>query len=855
MNNPRRIQRHLVKALAAGALLVAAALPLAIATAASAAATPALTSIAFTPSGAGNTIGEGATGTFTLTGVGFAGNGGSDALTATVGTGVSFSSDTETASTTTITGDYAVTAGATVGTDGLSFTDAANATPLTLASAFTVTARPVFNTVSPDNMGVTQPATSVTLSDNTEAFESGATVSFTNASDATTLTVGASTLNADGSLTVSVTPTNSVSAGAATLGFYNIKVTNPDGGTYTLVDGFSVLPVTISEVSPSEVALNATGTAVNTTLTITGSGFEFGAQVSADAGCVTDGLSFPAGTVATNTDYYGNSTFVSGTSLTVVATVAAHSTTMADCDITVTNPPLTGAPAGIPNGNADAVTLAGALGLGEASLVAPIVTGSSATAATAITPGAAPSTITFTGLGFGLGADTIVDFTDAAGYTNNGVSATDCIESGAGTSLTCVVTVGSGAVAGTDSVSINDSSPFADGLYVAGPSITAMAPTAIVVGAPVGTVVALTGTGFTNTMTGSVAASGLLDGIVQYVSATSANFVVTASPTSADITTPSNVDTLTLSQFVAAGVTVSSAPFDLTVDGPPVVTSAITYATAGTSGVGVGATAQGIVIHGEGFATGATVTAFTNTAGVADANVTVTVTAVNAAGTQITATVAVAAGDTNTAVGYTVTNTDGGKAVVSAYQFPITIDAGPTITSVSPAVGIAAASNAFTITGTGFTASSVASIDTNGSCGATTFVSATSLTVSCTLGAAQSTASNLLVKNPDGGSASTVILPAATTTPPPAAKPFHVSGVSGRAVVGRTVSVTITGTGFHGQPHITSNAPGTKAIVSHDSGTRLVVRVTTKATTKPGVKVFTVGQGAHHAKVHYTLIK
>jgi len=134
-----------------------------------------------------------------------------------------------------------------------------------------------------------------------------------------------------------------------------------------------------------------------------------------------------------------------------------------------------------------------------------------------------------------------------------------------------------------------------------------------------------------------------------------------------------------------------------------------------------------------GFATGATVTAFTNTAGVADANVTVTVTAVNTAGTQITATVAVAAGETNTAVGYTVTNTDGGKAVVSAYQFPITIDVGPTITSLSPSPALAGATNAFTITGTGFTATSVVSIDTNGSCGATTFVSATSLTATCTL--------------------------------------------------------------------------------------------------------------------------
>jgi hypothetical protein len=466
--------------------------------------------------------------------------------------------------------------------------------------------------------------------------------------------------------------------------------------------------------------------------------------------------------------------------------------------------------------------------------------------------------VTLTGVGFGNYS--LAVFTDAAGGTSNtnGVVVSSCVESGNGTSLTCVVTVGNGAVAGTDSVSVAGSAAFAAGLFVAGPSITSMAPTAIVVGAPVGTTVALTGTGFTNTMTGTVsdfAAGSAMQGIVQYVSATSANFVVTVSPNVNDITTLAGSDSLTLSQLVSAGVSVSSPPFSLTVDGPPVVTSPVTYATAGTTGVGVGAKAQGIVIHGVGFSTGATVTAFLNSAAVADANVTVTVTAVNTAGTQITATVAVAAGDANTAVGYTVTNTDGGKAVVSAYQFPITIDAGPTITSVAPSTGLAGATNAFTLTGTGYTAASVVSVDTNGSCGATTFVSATSLTVTCTLGVLETTASNMLVTNPDGGTASTVILPATTPPPPPVKKPFHVSGVHGHAVAGHTSTLTITGTGFHGQPRITSNAPGTKAVVTHDTGTRLTVKVTTRATTKPGVKVFTITQSGHTAKTHYTLVK
>ena len=835
MNNPRRIQRHFVRALAAGALLAAAALPMAIATAASAAATPSLTSITFTPSGPGNTIGQGATGTFTLTGVGFAGNGGVDALTATGGAGVSFSNDAETASTTTITGDYAVIGGATVTTYGLSFTDNTNVVALTLASAFSVTASPTFLTISPSFIGVSQGATSVNLTGT--GFESGATVTMVSTVDSTSLKVGTTTLNADGSLTFSVTPVNAVSSAPATPGTYNVKITNPDGGSVAAGAVFQVFVMTLSEISPSAIATTG-GTPV---LTLTGSGFEFGAVVTGSCG---------SGSIT-----FGASTFVSPTSLTVTVT-GGTATGPTECDITVTNPPAVGPPAGIPPGNGATFLLGGGLGIGAASSVAPVVTGSSSTAATAIVPGAAGSTVTLTGLGFS-NYDTAV-FTDEAGITPaTGVTVSSCIESGNGTALTCVVTVGTGAVAGTDSVSVDSSAPFADGLYVAGPTITSMAPTAIVVGAPVGTVVALTGTGFTNTMTGTVTpkAGGSLNGILQYVSATSANFVVTVSPNTNDVTTTAASDSITLSQLVSAGVSVSSAPFNLTVDGPPVVTSPVTYATAGTSGVGVGAKAQGIVIHGVGFSTGATVTAFTNTAGVADTNVTVTVTAVNTAGTQITATVAVAAGDLNTAVGYTVTNTDGGKAVVSAYQFPITIDAGPTITSVSPSTGLAGATNAFTLTGTGFTAASVVSVDTNGSCGATTFVSATSLTVSCTLGVLETTASNMLVKNPDGGTASIVILPAATTTPPPKPKPFHVSGVHGRALVGHAVRVIIIGSGFHGQPRITSSAAGTKAVVTRDTGKELIVLVKTPASTKPGVKTFTITQQGHRAKVHYSVVK
>jgi hypothetical protein len=360
-------------------------------------------------------------------------------------------------------------------------------------------------------------------------------------------------------------------------------------------------------------------------------------------------------------------------------------------------------------------------------------------------------------------------------------------------------------------------------------------------------VVVLTGTGFTNTTTGVITSAGTLAGVITYVSATTMNLVVTTPANGTDVTTAPSI---TLTQLPSAGTSVTSPAFKLKVDLAPTVSN-LTY-TVG-SDVGVGATAQQVVIHGTGFAAGATVGSFVNGNSVADPAVTATVTSINAAGTAITASIAIATGDVNIADGYTVTNTDGGVVHVPATLVALVIGAGPAITAVSPATGLASATTAFTITGTGFQTGATVAASSDGTCGSADVVSATSITVSCTLGVAGPTAVTLIVSNVDGGSGTSAVVLAAAT-PPPVAKPFHLSAVHGHAVAGRTVSLTITGTGFHGQPHITSSAGG-KSVVSRDSGTALVVRVTTSASTKPGVKTFTVSQGAKSAKIHYTVVK
>ena len=81
---------------------------------------------------------------------------------------------------------------------------------------------------------------------------------------------------------------------------------------------------------------------------------------------------------------------------------------------------------------------------------------------------------------------------------------------------------------------------------------------------------------------------------------------------------------------------------------------------------------------------------------------------------------------------------------------------------------------------------------------------------------------------------------------------LHAIRVNGFVWVGRTVTVTIVGTGFYAQPRITSNEVGTRAVVSHDNGRRLVVRVRLLAGAARGWHTFTITlANGHSCKVNY----
>jgi len=800
MNNPRRIQRHLVRAAAAGALLAAAALPLAIATSAGAVPpAPTVSSITFTPHGAtGNTIAEGSTGTVAITGANFVDNGGTVTLAA-AGSGVVWGSVVET-SATTATATYDATAG-TPGTNyTLTLTDLDGTG--TLLDAFNVTASPTLTAIAPTPIYEGTGANTVTLTGS--GFETGATVSFSasagSSAPGTGLTDSVTSVSADGStIVLSVTPTNPTNSAAASLGTYAVTVANPDGGSVTEAAFFTVTNG-IQEVSPS--AVPGSVAASNYTAVLSGSGFE----ANSAAGAITVQGN------ATCTGEITNVTEGAVTNNTAAFSFTETGTTATECTVTINNPAVGG------NG-LSYTSAAGALAVGEASTVAPIVTGATApTTPIAVGPNTSTTPVTLTGAGFSQYSQLA---SNAADIEFNATTAST------GTTITAPVEVLSGAAAGATDVEVYntsallyESAPLADGFNVAGPEVTSSSPAAIAVGAPYGTVVTLTGTGFNSTTTGVVTGISTAAGIVSYTSATTMTVTITSGPVAGDVAAGLLVS---LTQSSATGNVVTS--FVIPVDPAPTVTT-LTYPTGAPTDVGVGSAGTTVYINGTGFETGATVTKFVNASGAADANVTGTVTKVTPS--QLTVTIAVKSPDANASVGYTVSNTDGGTASVAAnVAGSILLGAGPTITSITPATGAAGATTSFTVVGTGFEAGAVVTlVPANGTCGTATVASATSLTVSCTLGSPSSVATDLVVSNPDGGSATgaTPVL-AAAAAPKPA---FKVGSVHGSAISGKWAVITITGTGFYGQPKITSNAAGSKFGVTKDTGKSLTVRVWTK---------------------------
>jgi hypothetical protein len=100
----------------------------------------------------------------------------------------------------------------------------------------------------------------------------------------------------------------------------------------------------------------------------------------------------------------------------------------------------------------------------------------------------------------------------------------------------------------------------------------------------------------------------------------------------------------------------------------------------------------------------------------------------------------------------------------------------------------------------------------------------------------------------------TTVAPTTTTTSAPTRIP-RCNRIVGAVVTGRTRHIKIIGSGFYQQPRIRSTARGTRATVSHDNGTVLVVVVTVQPWVARGHYRFTVtNPNGRSCSINYTQV-
>jgi len=645
----------------------------------------------------------------------------------------------------------------------------------------------------------------------------------TNVTGAGVVTISAGTTG--GSFLVGDTVNFEPTANAAPISTINTGANCYAAGTHNCVtvaaasatqifDGESVVDVTVG----AHLAVPTTVIGVNTTTGIVTLSSTTAAVVGA-----TDTLNFALPTGLTITQ--GTTTsFASSFSLAVT-----HLASSELLDVTVVNP------AAGPTGG-DRVTVIDGLGIGQASNTTAIITGASVSPAGPVAiGGATTTTLTLSGTGFGPG-DTVTLASDYAIGTYPVVTATGCVANAIGTTLACNVVAPSGASANTYNATVTSgtktSTAFDPALTVAGPIITAQSPASIPVGAKVGTVITLTGTGLTGLTSGNVVDNtGVIAGIFQVISASTATLTLTVSPTVADANdyaAGAGYPYLHMEQYMTVGNVTDNvvSDFSLTIGAAPTVTALYnasgatltTFSSVAGKGIGTGALNFPVVLTGTGFTAGTTIGSFVNPGGVADPGVTVSsVTYVKS--TEMTAAISIAAGDANLSDGYTVTTPAGSSVTVAPYSSAaIYIEAGPTVTAVSPSLITRGVATALTVTGTGFSSTLDSAVSIGGglgTCGSTTFVSSTSLTATCTLGAAGTGATDLLVTNTDGGTGTFAL----TTTNAPGA-PTGVTSTGG------TGSIVVTWVA----PASTGGSPITGYVVTGTAGTSTVSCGTLAAT-------------------------
>ncbi len=805
---------------------------------------PTVTSTSPTPRGQG-AVSQ----TITINGSGFI-NGASVAFS---GTGITVNSTTY-VSPIALSANISIASNASTGARNVTVTNPDSGTG-TGTNVFTVTPGPIVTSTLP--LSRDEGAVNQTVTINGSNFVSGATVAFSNSG----IAIVSSTVTG----TTSITAVISIASNAPT-GAGNVTVTNPDGGTGTGTDVFTVNgPPTVTSTSPSSRGQGA----VSQTITINGTNFVSGASLAAT-------FSNPGITV--------NSTnFVNSTSITATITISGSASTGAG-NVTVTN------------GDGTTVTGTNVFTVNAA----PTVT---STSPSSRGQGAVSQTITINGSGFFSGASL------AATFSNPGitVNSTNFVNS---TSITANITISGSATTGAGNVTITNadagvgtgttssrltplprsppparrpvarapparpSQSTAPGssmvpqspsralesrstprptraqshfrqisrLPVMPPPARAMSrsPTPTVAWAPGRTPSRLTppprsprpllrpvargppanitinGSNFVSGATVAFSGTGITVNSTTFVNATTIKAYITISGSAT--TGAGNVTVTNTDGGTGTGTNV------FTVNAAPTVTSTT------PSSRGQGAAIQLITINGSNFVSGATV---------AFSGIGITVnstTFVNA--NTIQAYVTVSGSATTGAGNVTVTNTDGGTGTGTNV---FTVNAAPTVTSTSPSSrGQGAISQTITINGTNFVsgASLAATFSNPGiTVNSTTYVSSTSITANITIsGSASTGAGNVTVTNGDAGVGTGTNVftvnaaPTVTSTSP-----------SSRGQGAASQTITINGTGFINGASVAFSGTGiTVNSTTYVSSTSLTATITISGSASTGARNVTV---------------
>jgi hypothetical protein len=697
----------------------------------------------------------------------------SGATPAFVGTGITVNSTTY-VSATRLTANITIATSATTGSRNVTVTNP-DGDVATGTNAFTVNAAPTATSLSPSARG--QGAANQTITISGTNFDAGAALSASFSG--TGITVNSTTYVSATQLTANISL-----AGTAATGLRTLTVTNGDGSTATATNAFTV------DAGPAMTGGGPTSAdqgATNLSLTITGTNFGSGATVSfSGTGITVNSTTYVSATqltanitistsastgsrsvTVTNSDA-GTETIPGAFTVNSAPTVTSTSPSAADQGATSYNVTISGT--GFDSGTQLAtsfsgtgitvnsttyvsatqltanVTIAVAAATGARNVLITNGDGSTAAATALFTVNAAPTVtsatpasadqgatsdnITINGTAFISGA--------AASFSGTGITVNSTTYVSA-TQLTANVTIAVAATTGARNITTangDGSSATKTSAFTinAAPTVSSVSPTTRGQGATNQTLT-ITGTNFDAGLALSTAFSGtgITVNSTVYVSATQLTANVTIAPTA---TTGARNITITNGD----GSTASKASA-LTVDAAPTVTS------LNPTSADQGATSDNITINGTGFVSGATAS-FSGT------GITVNSTTYVSA-TQLTANVTISPTATTGTGNVTVTNPDAGT-VTSTGTF--TVNAAPTVTSVSPSSDARNATYTVTINGTGFDSGTHLAASFSGTgitVNSTTYTSSTALSVNITI-SNSATISNrtVTVTNGDGSTAS-----------------------------------------------------------------------------------------------------